>query len=249
MHRRKQGHVSGLEHLAPSSLRTLAEQPLLATGGTVLIYLVGSRISRASGHHPILNLTLLAIVIVACCLDAIGIPYETYLRAADHIHFMLGPAVVLLSVPLFRQRATICGSAPLIALALTIGLPIGIISGAGIAWALGASPRVVLSLAPKSVTSGIALGISEQIGGVPGLTVVVVIMTGITGAVLGPIITRLAKIEDARIVGLAMGIASHGIGTARALQIGETAGAFSGLGMALNGVLTSVLLPVIIYFI
>jgi len=100
-------------------------------------------------------------------------------------------------------------------------------------------------LAPKSVTAGIAVGISEQIGGLQTLTIVLVIMTGITGAVLGPIIARLARIDDPRVVGLTMGIASHGIGTARALQINEVAGAFSGLGMGLNGVLTAILLPLI----
>jgi putative effector of murein hydrolase len=93
------------------------------------------------------------------------------------------------------------------------------------------------------VTTGIALGIAEKIGGVPALTAVLVIMTGIVGAVLGPVATRLVGIQDLRAIGLAMGIASHGIGTARALQMGEVAGAFSGLGMGLNGVLTAVLVP------
>ena len=114
-----------------------------------------------------------------------------------------------------------------------------------LAGVLGASSQTILSLAPKSVTAGIAVGISEQIGGLQTLTIVLVIMTGITGAVLGPIIARLARIDDPRVVGLTMGIASHGIGTARALQINEVAGAFSGLGMGLNGVLTAILLPLI----
>ena len=158
---------------------------------------------------------------------------------------MLGPAVVLLAVPLFRQRAALRSSARLIAVGLAVGSPVGILSAVGIAWALGATSQTVLSLAPKSVTAGIAVGISEQIGGLQTLTIVLVIMTGITGAVLGPIMARLARIEDPRIVGLAMGIASHGIGTARALQINETAGAFAGLAMGLNGVLTAILLPLV----
>jgi putative effector of murein hydrolase len=167
------------------------------------------------------------------------------LRGADPIHFMLGPAVVLLAVPLFRQRAIIRASARLIAVGLAVGLPVGVLSAVGLAWLLGATPQTILSLAPKSVTAGIAVGISVQIGGLQTLTIVLVIMTGITGAVLGPIIARLARIDDPRIVGLTMGIASHGIGTARALQINEVAGAFSGLGMGLNGVLTAILLPLI----
>jgi len=197
------------------------------------------------GNHPLLNPTLLAIILISLGLEATHIPYEVYLRGADVIHFMLGPAVVLLAVPLFRQSAVIRASARLIAVGLAVGLPVGILSAVGIAWALGASSQTILSLAPKSVTAGIAVGISEQIGGLQTLTIVLVIMTGITGAVLGPIIARLARIDDPRVVGLTMGIASHGIGTARALQINEVAGAFSGLGMGLNGVLTAILLPLI----
>jgi predicted murein hydrolase (TIGR00659 family) len=223
----------------------LAEKPVLETGVTVFAFLAATRISRLGGNHPLLNPTLLAIVIISLGLEATHIPYQTYLRGADTIHFMLGPAVVLLAVPLFRQRAVIRSSARLIGVGLAVGLPIGILSAVGLAWVFGAHLQTILSLAPKSVTAGIAVGISEQIGGLQTLTIVLVIMTGVTGAVLGPIVARLARIDDPRVVGLAMGIASHGIGTARALQINEVAGAFAGLGMGLNGVLTAILLPLI----
>jgi predicted murein hydrolase (TIGR00659 family) len=233
--------MSSLSHWA-----SLAERPVLETGATVFAFLAATRISRIGGNHPLLNPTLLAIVIIALCLEATHVPYEAYLRGVDAIHFMLGPAVVLLAVPLFRQRAVIRASARLIAVGLSVGLPVGILSAVGFAWALGASSRTILSLAPKSVTAGIAVGISEQIGGLQTLTIVLVIMTGVTGAVLGPIIASLAHIDDERVLGLTMGIASHGIGTARALQIGEVAGAFAGLGMSLNGVLTAILIPLIV---
>jgi predicted murein hydrolase (TIGR00659 family) len=228
-----------------SQLTSLAENPVVETGVTVFAFLAATRIARLGGNHPLLNPTLIAIVLIALGLEATRIPYETYLHGAHVIHFMLGPAVVLLAVPLFRQRAVIRASARLIAVGLAVGLPVGVLSAVGIAWGLGATAQTILSLAPKSVTAGIAVGISEQIGGLQTLTIVLVIMTGITGAVLGPIIARLAHIEDPRVVGLAMGIASHGIGTARALQINETAGAFSGLAMGLNGVLTAILLPLL----
>ncbi len=225
----------------------LAEQPILETGATVFAFLIATRVSRLGGNHPLLNPTLLAIFVISLGLEATHIPYQAYLRGADPIHFMLGPAVVLLAVPLFRQRALVRASARLIAVGLAIGLPVGVLSAVGIAWALGASAQTILSLAPKSVTTGIAIGISEQIGGLQTLTVVLVIMTGITGAVLGPIIARVSRIDDPRVVGLTMGIAAHGIGTARALQINEVAGAFSGLGMSLNGVLTAILLPLVFW--
>jgi predicted murein hydrolase (TIGR00659 family) len=229
----------------PLAWAALAEQPVLEIGATVFAYLAAVRLCRHSGNHPLLNPTLVAILILAVGTKALGIPYATYLRSAGFVHFLLGPAVVLLAVPLFRQTALIRASSGLIAVGLAVGLPTGVLSAVGIAWALGASPQTVLSLAPKSVTTGIAIGISERIGGVPALTTALVIMTGITGAVIGPMVTRLAHICDARAIGLAMGIASHGIGTARALQMGEVAGAFSGLGMGLNGIATAVLVPLV----
>jgi predicted murein hydrolase (TIGR00659 family) len=236
--------MSALNHFA--QLWTgLADDRILETGVTVLAFAAAMRVARLGGNHPLLNPTLLAIIIISLGLEATQIPYAAYLRGTDIIHFMLGPAVVLLAVPLFRQRATIRASGRLIGVGLAVGLPVGISSAVGIAWALGASSQTILSMAPKSVTAGIAIGISEQIGGLQTLTVVLVIMTGITGAVLGPIVARFSRVDDPRVVGLAMGIASHGIGTARALQINEVAGAFSGLGMGLNGVLTAILLPVI----
>jgi predicted murein hydrolase (TIGR00659 family) len=238
--------LSHLPHLADLTWTSLADKPILETGATVFAFLAAIRLSRVGRNHPLLNPTLLAILFIATGIKATGVPYETYLRGSDPVHFMLGPAVVLLAVPLFRQTAIIRASGRLIAIGLLVGLPIGVLSAVGIAWALGASPQTILSLAPKSVTAGIAVGVSEQIGGLQNLTIVLVIMTGITGAVLGPILTKLAGVYDPRVVGLSMGIASHGIGTARALQINEVAGAFSSLGMGLNGVLTAVILPLVL---
>jgi predicted murein hydrolase (TIGR00659 family) len=237
--------MSTLSHLTHLIWSGLAEKTVLETAATVFAFLAATRISRLGGNHPLLNPTLLAIILISLGLEATHIPYEAYLRGTDAVNFMLGPAVVLLAVPLFRQRAAIRASWRLIAVGLAVGMPVGVLSAIGIAWMLGASSQTILSLAPKSVTAGIAVGISEQIGGLQTLTLVLVVMTGVTGAVLGPIVARLCRIEDPRVVGLTMGIASHGIGTARALQINEVAGAFSGLGMALNGVLTAILLSII----
>jgi predicted murein hydrolase (TIGR00659 family) len=229
----------------PVAWSALAEQPVLEIGATVFAFVAATHLHRRSGGHPLLNPTLVAILIVAVGLKLAGISYDTYLRGAGFIHFLLGPAVVLLAVPLFRQTALIRASGRLLAAALAVGLPAGVVSAVGIAWLLGARTETLLSLAPKSVTTGIAIGISEKIGGIPALTAVLVIMTGIVGAVFGPMVTKVVGVQDPRAIGLAMGIASHGIGTARALQISEVAGAFSGLGMGLNGVLTAVLVPLI----
>jgi predicted murein hydrolase (TIGR00659 family) len=235
--------MSFLSQSTGLSWTSLAGNPLLGTGATVFAFLVATRISRLGGNHPILNPTLVAIILISLSLETMHVPYEVYLHGSEVIQFMLGPAVVLLAVPLFRQRSVMRASARLIAVGLAVGLPTGILTSIGLAWLLGAGTQTILSLAPKSVTAGIAVGISERIGGLQTLTVVLVIMTGITGAVLGPIIANLSRIDDPRVLGLTMGIASHGIGTARALQINEVAGAFSGVGMALNGVLTAVVIP------
>lgn len=224
----------------------LCEQPIPHIAATVIAYSAAVHLCRCAGGHPLLNPTLVAIASLAIAVKAAGLPYPTYLRGAAFVHFLLGPAVVLLAVPLFRKTALIRSSARLIGVGLAVGLPTGALSAVAIAWLLGAQAQTLLSLAPKSVTAGIAIGISERIGGAPALTAVLVIMTGVTGAVIGPAATWAAGVRDDRAIGFAMGVASHGIGTARAIQISDVAGAFAGLGMALNGVLTAVLVPLLI---
>lgn len=228
----------------PAAWTSILAQPGLVVGLTLAAYLGALRLSRWSGGSAWLNPTLVTILVVALALQGAGVPYDTYRGAAGTITFLLGPAVVLLAVPLHRRRTIVRSSASLIAGALAVGLPVGALSGVGFAWLCGGTREVLLSLAPKSATAGIAIGVAEKIGGEPALTAVLVAATGITGAVLGPVMARGLGVRDARVTGLAMGISAHGIATARALQIGEVAGAFAGLGMSLNGVLTAVLLPV-----
>jgi predicted murein hydrolase (TIGR00659 family) len=227
----------------PVALHKIELVPAVGVGATIAAYVVAVRLQRWSGGSAIFNPTLIAILLLALAVRLSGMDYADYARSAGVVTFALSPAVALLAVPLFRQRQLIRDSARIILGSLALGLPTGVLSAMGIAWLLHADRVTILSLAPKSTTAGIAIGISEKIGGAPSLTAVLVIMTGITGAVIGPFVTRQMGVSDPRAVGLAMGIASHGIGTARALQMGETAGAFAGLGMSLNGILTAILLP------
>ncbi len=229
--------------------RDIAVLPVFGVTATIVAYLLAVRLHRWGRGHPLLNPTLVAIVILAVAIRICGLPYAAYAQSASVVSFMLSPAVVLLAVPLYRRRAVIRASGPIIFGALAVGLPMGIVSAVGIALLLGADRLTLLSLAPKSTTAGIAIGISEKIGGVPALTAVLVIMTGITGAIVAPSLTRWMGVRDERALGLSMGIASHGIGTARALQISEIAGSFAGLGMSLNGVLTATLLPLVLTLI
>ncbi len=235
--------------LDPAAWHEIAVQPVTGVTETIVAYAAAVRLHRWGRGHPLLNPTLVAIVLLAAAVQASGLSYAAYAQSASVVSFMLSPAVVLLAVPLYRRRAVIRASGSIILGALAVGVPMGIATGVGLASLLGADRRTLLSLAPKSATAGIAIGISERIGGVPALTAVLVIMTGITGAVLAPSLTRWLGIRDERVVGLSIGISSHGIGTARALQIGEVAGSFAGLGMTLNGVLTAIVLPIVLTLI
>jgi len=174
-----------------------------------------------------------------------GTDYPTYFEGAQFVHFLLGPATVALAVPLYFNVARLRRLWLPLAAGLVAGAITAIVSAVAIAWALGASDQTLLALAPKSVTAPVAMGITEKLGGPPSLTAILVVSTGILGAVLGPWALDLLRVRDAATRGFAIGTASHGIGTARAFQESETAGAFAGLAMGLNTVATSLLLPLL----
>lgn len=226
----------------------LAREPLLWLTATLAAYVVGDALSRAAGRHPLVNPVLIAVALLAVLLVASDTAYATYFDGAKFVHFMLGPATVALAVPLWDNRALVRAALRPMLAALLAGSLTAMVSALALARALGLGPDALASLAPKSVTAPVAIGVAESLGGSPTLAAVLVILTGITGAVLaGPILTFL-RIRDPRARGFATGIASHGIGTARAFQETETAGAFSGIAMGLNALLTAVLAPYIIGF-
>lgn len=223
----------------------LAANPLLGLTLTLAAYVGAYRLYRRAGGHPLVNPVLVAVVALALLLAATDTRYADYFEGAQFVHFMLGPATVALAVPLYNQFHHVRRSALAIVVALAAGSVTAALSAVGIGWALGASRETLLSLAPKSVTTPVAMGIAEQIGGLPSLTAVLVILTGIIGAVCATWVLDLAGIRDWRARGLAVGVAAHGIGTARALQLNEVAGAFSSLAMGLNALATAVLLPIL----
>ncbi|MGQ7847314.1 LrgB family protein [Granulosicoccus sp. 3-233] len=224
----------------------LAEEPLLWLTATLIAYCLGDAIFKASGKRPYVNPVLIAVTLLAVVLWSTRTPYQTYFEGAQFVHFMLGPATVALAAPLYGNLSRIRRSAVPLLCALLAGSVTAILSALGVAYALGIRGDMLVSIAPKSVTAPVALGISESLGGEPTLTAVLVILTGIMGAVMAtPLLNRLG-VTDWRARGLAVGVASHGIGTARAFQVNETAGAFAGIGMGLNALLTTVLAPVIV---
>lgn len=223
----------------------LSASPLLHLTLTVFAYLMADWLYQRSGRMALFNPVLIAVLALVGLLFTAGIPYERYFEGAQFVHFLLGPATVALAVPLYRQVHRIRGSWFAISVALIAGSLAAMTSAVGIGWLMGASREIMISLAPKSVTTPIAMGISEKLGGLPSLTAVLVILTGIAGTIMGSWLLTIFRIRDQRAVGLAIGVASHGIGTARALQLGELAGAFSALAMGLNALATSVLVPLL----
>jgi predicted murein hydrolase (TIGR00659 family) len=227
----------------------LATSPLLGLTVTLVAYVIGDWIYRRAGMHPLLNPVLIAVVALVLLLKATGTPYATYFEGAQFVHFLLGPATVALAVPLYFNL----GKLKRLWLPLLGGLVAGsltaAVSAVGIAWLFGGSMQTLVSLAPKSVTAPVAMGIAEKLGGLPSLTAILVISTGILGAVLGPVVLNGLRVRDQATRGFALGVTSHGIGTARAFQESEQAGAFSGLAMGLNALVTALLLPLLAHLI
>jgi len=228
----------------PQAWSALIRGPLLWLTVTLLIYLTAQWLHTAT-RSTWLNPVLVSIVAMGFILTLTHTPYVDYAEATRFIHFMLGPATVALAVPLYHRVSRLSTLLGPITVALVFGALVAIVSAVGLGKLLGASDPTLLSLAPKSVTTPIAMGIAEKIGGQPSLTAVLVILTGIVGAVGGKAILDALHIEDPAVRGFAIGVASHGIGTARAFQMDEETGAFSGLGMGLNGILTAIIIPVL----
>jgi predicted murein hydrolase (TIGR00659 family) len=224
----------------------LAEQPLFFLVLTVLAYIIGDRLSKATGRHPLANPVLIAILIIGAVLIATKTPHARYFEGARFVHVLLGPATVALALPIIRHRALIRRQWRAILGAILIGSGVGIASASGLAILTGLSPETVASLAPKSVTAAIAMGISEQLGGTPPLTAVLVISTGILGGILITPLMNVIGVKDYAARGFAAGLAAHGIGTARALQVNEKAGAHAALAMGLNGLVTALLAPLLL---
>lgn len=224
----------------------LSANPLLWLTATLAAYVAGHWLYLKSGENPLVNSVAIAVTVLIVLLSLTGTDYQSYFDGAQFVHFMLGPAVVALAVPLYEHRAAVRRTLLPIAAALIAGATTAVASAVGIAVALGGSLETVASLAPKSVTTPIAMGIAEEIGGLPSLTAGLVILTGVIGAVIGTPLFNAMGMKDWRARGFAMGLTSHGIGTARAFQVNDIAGTFAAIALGLNGIATAVLVPILI---
>lgn len=221
----------------------LAGSPLLWLTATLVAYRIAMWIYELSGRSPLANPVAISVALLIAVLYVTGTPYKTYFDGAQFVHFLLGPVTVALAIPLYQQLDKLRRHWFALLAGALAGGAAAIVSAMGVAWLLGASPLTVLSMAPKSVTIPIAMGITEKIGGLPTLTVVMVMLTGVFGAGIAQYVFRLIRIDDDITCGFALGATAHGVGTARAFQVSEEMGAFSGLAMGISGILTAFLLP------
>ncbi|HCY16617.1 MAG: hypothetical protein A2Z93_14740 [Curvibacter sp. GWA2_64_110] len=227
----------------------LSTTPLFGLTATLVVYVLAHALYVRLQQAPWANPVLWTVIAIAGGLLATGIPYPTYFSGAQFIHFLLGPAVVALAWPLWQRREELRRRwAPLLLAALAGGAA-SAGSALALGWAFGLPADVLLSLASKSVTAPVAMGIAEKIGGIPALAAVFAVLTGIVGALSGKYLFDLLRISTtpagwmAR--GFALGTTSHGLGAARALQVNADAGAYAGLALGLQVVLASLLIPLL----
>lgn len=221
----------------------LAERPLTWLTLTLVAYAVADHFAARLGRPPLANPVLIAAGLIGVTLAATGTPYPVYFDGAQFVHFLLGPATVALAVPLYSHRQAVMKALLPIAGALVVGAVVSIVSVVLILKAFGVPLAVVASMAPKAITAAVAMAVSEGLGGDPALTAVLVVSTGIFGAVVAIPLLDAAGIRDERARGFAIGSVAHGIGTARAFQAGELTGTFAAMAMALNAAFTAMITP------
>lgn len=192
---------------------------------------------------PIFNPLLVAIVLVIALLKIFNIDFETYNQGGQFINMFLGPATVILAVPLYKQLSLLKKNFIPIIIGITVGCFVSVISIILLSKVFGLDNNIIISLLPKSVTTPIGIEISNSLGGVTGVTVLAIIITGITGAIIAPIVCKIFRITNPVAIGIGIGTASHAVGTSKALEIGETEGAMSSLSIGIAGLMTVVIAP------
>ncbi|MFM9917515.1 MAG: LrgB family protein [Rhizobacter sp.] len=221
----------------------LSATPLFGLTATLVTYVFAHTVYVRLGQAPWANPVLWTVVALAVLLTLSGTPYPTYFSGAQFIHFLLGPAVVALAWPLWQRRTELRERALAVTVAALAGGLAAAFSAVAIGWALGLPTDLLRSLAPKSVTAPVAMGIAEQLGGIPALAAVFAVLTGLVGAMSAKYLFDALGIMAPSVRGFAIGTAAHGLGAARAMQVHADSGAYAGLALGLQVVLASLLLP------
>jgi Putative effector of murein hydrolase len=212
---------------------------------TIIAFEIGVSI-RNKWRNPLLNPILIATILIIGFLTITGIDYDTYKVGGDYISFFLGPVTVLLAVPLYRHIQALKNAWLPILAGIVVGSTVSIVCVIACAKIFGISKTLMLSLIPKSITIPMGSVVSEQIGGIPSITIVSIVITGITGAVTAPLVCRFFRIKNPVAQGVAIGTASHALGTTKAMEIGEVQGAMSSLSIGVAGVVTVFITPVLL---
>ncbi len=223
----------------------LSSTPLFGLTATLAVYVLAQAVYERVQRAPWANPVLWSVLAIGCVLLTTRTPYPTYFAGAQFVHVLLGPAVVALGWPLWLRRAEVRSRGVALALAALIGGAAAAGSAVALAWAFGLPTDVLRSLAPKSVTAPVAMGIAERMGGVPALAAVFAVITGMVGALSAKYLFDALGIRSWAVRGFALGTASHGIGAARALQVHPDAGAYAGIALGLQVLLASLLLPLV----
>jgi len=220
----------------------LSATPLFGLTATIVTYVIAHAVYARLGQAPWANPVLWTVLVLVAVLAITGTPYPTYFAGAQFIHFLLGPAVVALAWPLWLRRAELRRRAGALLVAALVGGAVASGSAVALGWWLGLTPELLRSLAPKSVTAPVAMGIAEQLGGIPALAAVLAVLTGLVGALSAKYLFDALRIAQPEVRGFALGTTSHGIGAARALQVHPGAGAYAGLALGVQVLLATVLM-------
>ena len=221
----------------------LSSTPLFGLTATLVTYVIAQAIYARLDHTPLANPVLWSVIVIGAVLWVTRTSYPTYFAGAQFIHVMLGPAVVALAWPLYERAAEVRRRGGALVLAALVGGAAAGGSAVALAWMFGLPAEVAKSLAPKSVTAPVAMGIAEQLGGVPALAAVFAVLTGLVGALSARYLFNVLRVREWTVRGFALGTASHGIGAARAWQVDADAGAYAGLALGLQVLLASILIP------
>jgi len=219
--------------------------PVLWLVVTLAVYLVASWLNVKAGKTPFLHPVLVSLSVIIAILLMLDTDYETYMEGGQYIHMLLGPAVVALAIPLYKNLDTVRRLFVPLVLGAGFGAVVAAVTAVGVGIWFGLDHQILLSLAPKSVTSPIAIAIAERIGGFPSLAAGLVLITGAIGCLVAPLVYRVLGITDQSVKGFVLGVGAHAMGTAYAFEYGVVAGAFGGLAMGMTGTITAFILPVI----
>ncbi len=228
-----------------AAMLVIRTSPLTGVFVTLLAYKLAVLFNRRCKGHPLSNPVLIGVLLLLTWLLATGTGYRDYMKGGIMVQMLLGPATVALAVPLYGNLSRLKRAAGPLAMTIVFGGLVGIVSAVGVGWLLQLPQQVLLSLTTRAVTTPIAMSVSQGIGGIPELSAMFVILSGIFGAVIVKPLFGLLGLRDDMVLGIATGLSAHGIGTARVFQLSETAGAFAGLAMGLNGVVTAILVPLL----